>query len=547
VQAPEETLSIGSPAPAAIPSWLLVQVARHLGLAARFVSGYLIQLKPDLEGARRSRGHRQGLHRSARLGGGLCARRRLDRLRCDLGPAAARAISRWRRRRITAVGGADHRHGRPAEVDFAFDMRVDRIARASARHQAVLRRTWVKLDALGERVDADLRAGDVRLTMGGEPTFVSIDDFESAEWNTAAVGPTKRALADTLIRKLRDRFAPGGFLHYGQGKWYPGESLPRWAFSLYWRKDGEADLARCDADRARRQAPRRRDAEQAEKFTGDFADRLGVGPSSRFRPSRIRPSGPQRGRTAGECRSDRLEARRSGNPRAHGAGVRARPVEAVGLRAADPALARAARPDRAGRSRNGSCGAAGCSWCRATRPVGFRLPLGALPWVPPARLSLCAPAGSDRAARAAAGAREQLAQIYNDGGAAPPRRPFQCRPARTRIEQVGRGGRRGAHRDLDRAARRRLCVFMPPVERLEDYLELLAAIEERARDRNAGSHRRLSAAARSAAERHQGDARSRRDRGECPSGVELARKRSRSPTATSTRKRGRPGSAPTSS
>ncbi|CAN0561658.1 unnamed protein product, partial [Laminaria digitata] len=131
------------------------------------------------------------------------------------------------------------------------------------------------LDALGQKVDEEIEAVDMRLTMGGEPTFVSIDDFESPEWNTDAVGPQKRALADQLIRRLHDKFAPGGFLHYGQGKWYPGETLPRWTFSLYWRHDGKPiwrnkDLVARETDKSATEV-------DAERFMTGFAKSLEIG------------------------------------------------------------------------------------------------------------------------------------------------------------------------------------------------------------------------------------------------------------------------------
>ena len=134
---------------------------------------------------------------------------------------------------------------------------------------------WRDIVAAGNAVDERLKAGDVRLSMGGEPTFVAIDDMDGAEWNNAAVGPTKQRYAEELMRRLTARFAPGGLLHYGQGKWYPGEQLPRWSYAVFWRTDGEPLWV--DPDMIDREQPREAATiEQAERFANDLCRNLGL-------------------------------------------------------------------------------------------------------------------------------------------------------------------------------------------------------------------------------------------------------------------------------
>jgi uncharacterized protein (DUF2126 family)/transglutaminase-like putative cysteine protease len=237
VQTPEETLGISSGS-CRDSAWLLCQLLRHFGLASRFVSGYLIQLKPDvksLDGPSGAKNDFTDLHAWCEVylpGGGwigldptsgLLAGEGHIPLACTPDPSSAAPIT----------GLVDE-----CECEFGFEMNVTRVYESPRVTLPYTDEQWSKIESLGRAIDTDLKKGDVRLTMGGEPTFVSIDDPDGPEWNFTAVSHKKRVLSGELIRRLRKKFAPGSLLHYGQGKWYPGEELPRWALAAYWRKDG---------------------------------------------------------------------------------------------------------------------------------------------------------------------------------------------------------------------------------------------------------------------------------------------------------------------
>ncbi|HPW30583.1 MAG TPA: transglutaminase family protein, partial [Rhodoferax sp.] len=531
VQTPEETLRLGSGS-CRDSAWLMVQLLRHCGLAARFVSGYLIQLKSDvkaLDGPSGTEVDFTDLHAWCEVylpgagwigldaTSGLLAGEGHVPLACTPQPSGAAPIE----------GGVDE-----CEVEFAHHMQVTRIYESPRVTLPYNEEQWAAVMELGADVDKELLEGDVRLTMGGEPTFVAVDDRDAAEWNTDALGPTKRGFATALVHKLRDEYGRGGFLHFGQGKWYPGEQLPRWALNIYWRADKQpvwSDPSLFTDERN----PTHYTSAHAKRFTEGLASRLsltGKYIQSAFEDSwyylwreRRLPVNVDPFNSKLDDEMERMRLRRVFEQKLD------TPVGYVlPLKATDPLARTDAR------------WTTGPWFFRDERmylmpgdsPMGLRLPLDSLPWVsksdypymierdptesrgelPPyaamaGRYTNAVAAPSSLPFVAGSVAPTEAARKFQSASAtgessitANARTSLQPEPAqysqapnrfesahwitRTALCVEVRDPRRASGPKAEAVGEKSgvLYIFMPPLERLEDYLDLLAAIEATAKE-----------------------------------------------------------------
>jgi uncharacterized protein (DUF2126 family)/transglutaminase-like putative cysteine protease len=484
IQACEETLERQSGS-CRDSAWLMVQLLRHLGLAARFVSGYLIQLTPDekpLDGPPGPSEDFTDLHAWAEVylpgagwvgfdpTSGLAAGEGHIPLSCGADPTSAAPITgsfQWER----GPGDTDETK---IHTDFHFQMSVVRVKEAARVTKPYTEEQWAAIDELGRRVDAKLDELDVRLTQGGEPTFVSIDDRDGDEWNTAALGSKKRALAGTLVRRLRDRFAPGAFLHFGQGKWYPGESLPRWTLGCYWRRDG-VPLWKAPELVADDRLNYQHGPTQAEQFAKNLAERLGVHTEycvpgyedvwhymlrERQLPVNVDPLKSNLADPEERLRLARIFERGLG--------------AVVGY-----ALPLRRGPDGVWESGRWLLRRENLFLIPGDSPMGFRLPLDSLPWEVPAER-----------------------HVVHERDPFAPRPPLPTGPTEPTWQRASGPSRNGTYagageglpvESASTLVRTTLCVeprdgklhvFMPPCGPFEDYLDLVAAIEDTAAELN---------------------------------------------------------------
>ncbi len=474
VWTPEETLEQGRGS-CRDSAWLLVQLLRNLGLAARFVSGYLIQLVADVKpidgGAEGPSADFTDLHAWAEVylpGAGWIGMDATSGLMTGEGhiplaaspePQSAAAIS----------GGVD-----TAEVEFGFEMSVRRVLETPRVTKPYTETQWQAILAAGARVDRALLAGDVRLTLGGEPTFVSASDVEAAEWNTDALGPTKRGYAGRLIRRLQPLWAPGAALHHGMGKLYPGEQLPRWALSAHWRADGEKVWIRpellADPDHDRGHAT----PADAARFAEALAERLQVDPSVilpgfedvhyyLWKEHRL----PVNVLLEDNKLRDPLERARL--IRVFGQGL-ASPVGSV-----LPLCRVLDGPDRRWQTAKWFLRGDTLFLVPGDSPMGFRLPLESLPWADPSEVE-----ANFEADPFAASEPLPSQQVLRSSQSVAPvgQGDENVQPMPQPLAEIGRG-----EAELVRTA---LCVeprdgilhvFFPPLFAAEDWLDLVAAVE----------------------------------------------------------------------
>ena len=465
VQSPDTTLelALGSCRDSA---WLLVQAFRRLGLAARFASGYLVQLAADVaatDGAPGPTADFTDLHAWCEVflpgagwigldptSGLLCGEGHIP-LACTPAPSGAAPVT-----------GATE----PCEVIFEHSNEVRRIHEDPRVTKPYTEEDWDRIDVLGAEIDRRLAAGDVRLTQGGEPTFVSMDHPDAPEWTIAADGEEKRHKAWGLTLALADRFAPGGFIHVGQGKWYPGEPLPRWQLGIHWRPDGEPIWTRGDLI-ADPWTPGTATADQAEELVRALARQIGAPDDvvlaahedrfARLWADALLPIGdpPEVDLDPTEDYPDTATARAAAVADAEGPEVASVAGWVLPLHRSGDRWATSRWTFRRGRliARSGDS------------PLGLRLPLDSISWAPPTIEPELSPfATRPPLSRPTAIAADTNTDTDSVAPAAAIVDPSTAPPTAVCVER--RDGR--------------IHVFLPPIESLEAYLELIAVVEEAA-------------------------------------------------------------------